>query len=332
MNSNRSRAPRRRGRWIRRLAAALPPVLVLAVGLLGAGIVAGGAWLDTALHRSPALASYPDRPGPGLGTTWLLVGSDSREGLSLEQQADLTTGGDVGTGRTDSVLLVHAPEPGSETPTTMVSLPRDSYVPIPGYGWDKINTAYAVGGAPLLTETVEQATGVRIHHYVEIGFSGFADLVDALGTVTVCPADPVSDPLAGIDLPAGCQALTGPEALGFVRSRATPRADLDRMVNQRLFMSALLRRITDPTAWLVPVRWHAVGHALTDGLTVDDGDRVWDLARLAWALHGSLTTLTVPIGEFIDSDSGSVVVWDHEAAAELFDALTTDTRAPPAEG
>ena len=161
------------------------------IGLLlaGAGILGGAIWLDTTLHREQALTDYPDRPAPGRGTNWLLVGSDSRQGLSAEQQQDLATGGDVGSSRTDTILLVHVPEFWSSTQATMVSIPRDSYVPIPGHGKDKINAAFAMGGAPLLTQTVEQATGLRLDHYAEIGFSGFAGLVDALGGVTVCPTD-----------------------------------------------------------------------------------------------------------------------------------------------
>jgi LCP family protein required for cell wall assembly len=213
----------------------------------------------------------------------------------------------------------------------MVSIPRDSYVPIPGYGGDKINAAFAMGGAPLLAQTVEQATGLRLDHYVEIGFSGFASLVDAVGGVTVCPAAAVDDPLAGIDLAPGCQRADGPTALGYVRSRATPRADLDRMVHQRQLLSALLRRAASPTVWLNPFRWYAVPRAAAGALTVDQADHVWDLARLGWALRGSASTLTVPIGEFTGSDSGSVVVWNHDAARELFDALASDA-PPPAAG
>jgi LCP family protein required for cell wall assembly len=286
--------------------------------------------METTLHREQVLADYPGRPASGRGTTWLLVGSDSRQGLTVEQQRALATGGDIGDGRTDTMLLVHVPAFGSSTPTTMVSIPRDSYVPIPGYGREKINGAFAMGGAQLLAQTVEQATGLRLDHYVEVGFSGFAIVVDALGGVTMCPAAPISDPLAGIDLPAGCQKLNGPKALGYVRSRATPRADLDRMVNQRQFMSALLQRAASPAVWLNPWRWYAVPRATADAMTVDHGDHVWDLAWLGWALHRSITTLTVPIGEFTRNDSGSVVVWDHDKAAELFDALATDAPVPPA--
>jgi len=290
--------------------------------------IAGGWWMDTSLHRIPALADYAERPASGKGTTWLLVGSDSRQGLTAEQQAELTTGDDMGNGRTDTILLVHVPAFGSSAPTTMVSIPRDSYVPIPGYGEDKINAAFSEGGAPLLAQTVEQATGMRLDHYAEIGFDGFAVLVDAVGGVTMCPTEPISDPLAGIDLPAGCQKLDGRNALGFVRTRATPRADLDRMVNQRQFMEALMHRAASPGVLLNPLRWYPMAHAVNGALTVDAGAHIWDLARLAWSLHGDITTTTVPIGEFTGSDSGSVVVWNSDAAARLFAALTSDSPVP----
>jgi LCP family protein required for cell wall assembly len=302
--------------------------LVIAV-LLGAAATLGGAlWLETALHRQTALTDYPDRPAAGPGSTWLLVGSDSRQGLTPEQQEALATGGDTGNGRTDTILVVHVPAFASSAPTTMVSIPRDSYVPIPGYGRDKINAAFAMGGARLLAETVEQATGLRVDHYAEIGFRGFAGLVDGLGGVTVCPKSPIDDPLAGVNLPAGCQQLDGRDALGYVRSRATPRADLDRMIDQRQFMSSLLHRAVSPAVWLNPWRWYSVPHAAVGALTVDHGDHVWDLAWLAWSLQGSTIELTVPIGEFTNTNSGSVVVWDHEEAAALFNALSADEPVP----
>jgi LCP family protein required for cell wall assembly len=303
-------------------------VLLVALLVFMVAAVAGGLWVDSSLHRIPALADYPERPAAGAGTTWLLVGSDSRQQLTPEQQAALATGGDLGSGRTDTILLVHIPGLGSSTPTTMVSIPRDSYVEIPGYGSDKINAAFVEGGASLLAQTVEQATGLRMDHYAEIGFDGFAVMVDAVGGVTMCPAEPIDDPLAGINLPAGCQKLDGRSALGFVRTRATPRADLDRMVNQREFMSALLHRAASPTVWLNPLRWYPMARAASGAVAVGEQDHVWDLARLAWALRGDVTATTVPIGEFTGSDSGSVVVWNSEVAAQLFAALNSDSPVP----
>jgi LCP family protein required for cell wall assembly len=316
--------PRRKRPWLQIISLSV----VIAVLLASAAVLGGSLWLETSLHRQSVLTDYSGRPPAAEGSNWLLVGSDSRQGLTVEQQQALATGGDTGNGRTDTILVVHVPSLTSSSPTTMVSIPRDSYVPIPGYGRDKINAAFAMGGATLLAETVEQATGLHIDHYAEIGFGGFAALVDGLGGVTVCPTEPIDDPLAGINLPAGCQQLGGRDALGYVRSRATPRADLDRMIDQRQFMSALLRRAVSPTVWLNPWRWYAVPHAAVGALTVNHDDHVWDLARLAWALQGNPAELTVPIGQFTSTDAGSVVVWDHEKAAALFDALAADQPVP----
>ncbi|QZY49319.1 LCP family protein [Mycolicibacterium vanbaalenii] len=315
---------RKKPRRVRRLFR----VALVIVMLLAAGTVAAGVWIDSALTRISALTDYSDRPAQGEGTTWLLVGSDGREGLTPEQQAELATGGDLGASRTDTILVVHLPGLGSATPATMVSIPRDSYVSIPEYGSDKINAAFSVGGPRLLARTVELATGLRIDHYAEIGFGGFAELVDAVGGVTMCPEAPISDPLAGIDLPAGCQRLDGRTALGYVRSRATARADLDRMANQRQFMSALVDRAASPTVLLNPLKWYPMARAAADTVTVNDGDHIWDLARLAWALRGDIVNVTVPIGEFTENGSGSIVVWDSEAAQRLFGALASDTPVP----
>ncbi|MBY0440803.1 MAG: LCP family protein [Mycobacteriaceae bacterium] len=318
--------PRRKRRWSRVLAVFLLVVLASApIALIG-----GVTWLDTALHRGIIVSDYPERPSSGRGSTWLFIGSDSRQELTTEQQETLSTGGDTGQGRADTIVLVHVPRWGSRTPATMVSLPRDSQVPIPGQSRMKINAAFALGGAPLLAQTVEQATGLRVDHVIEMGFSGFAALVDALGGITACPTTPVDDPLAGINLPAGCQTLDGQHALGYVRTRATPRADLDRMVNQRLVMSALLHRGATPTTWLNPWRWYAVPRAVVDAVTVDRGVHVWELARLAWALNQSPTATTVPIGALTDSDAGSVVIWNQDAARQLFAALADDVPVPAA--
>lgn len=285
-------------------------------------------WVESNLRRVEVFSAYEGRPGGGAGTNWLLVGSDSRGDLTPEQQAEMSTGGDLGNGRTDTILFIHIPGPFSGEPTTMVSIPRDSYVEIPGYGSDKINAAFAEGGPALLAQTVEQATGVRLDHYAEIGFAGFGAVVDALGGVEICPPEAISDPLAGIELAAGCQTVDGRNALGYVRSRATPRADLDRMLHQREFMASMLHRASSPVTWINPWRWYSVPRAVLDALTVDEDAHVWDLLRLCWALHGSTTTLTVPIGEFTGNESGSVVVWDATTAPELFDALRSDQPIP----
>jgi LCP family protein required for cell wall assembly len=298
-------------------------ILALLVAFVGFGV-----WVDRSLHRAPVLADYDGRPAPGHGTTWLLVGSDSRSDLSPEQQNNLATGGDIGNSRTDTIMLVHVPALIADVKPTMVSIPRDSEVTIPGNGTNKINAAYSIGGPQLLVQTVEQATGIRVDRYAEVGFAGFADVVDAVGGVTMCPTEPISDPLAGIDLPPGCQKLTGRNALGYVRTRATPRADLDRMINQRVFISALMHRAASPSVWLDPFRWFSLKTSVTNALTVDSGTHVWDLARLGWALRSSPVTTTVPIEGSVSTDFGDAVEWNNDAASQLFAALSADAPVP----
>nr|WP_256668076.1 LCP family protein [Nocardia cyriacigeorgica] len=288
-------------------------------------IVTAVIQLDRTLHRIDALADYADRVGDTPGTNWLLVGSDSRSGLSSDQEQGLATGGEVGPERTDTIILVHVPPSGR---TTLVSLPRDSYVSIPGYGQDKLNASFAFGGPQLLVQSVEIATGLHIDHYAQIGFAGFAGVVDALGGIDVCVPQPIDDPLAGINLAAGCQTLNGPQALGFVRSRATALADIDRMNNQRLFLSALLEQATSPTTLANPFKLWPMARDTATSLTVDNGDHIWDLARLGWALRGDTLATTVPIGGFSDTSSGNVLLWDKANASRFFEALAAGRPIP----
>src|SRR4051794_26761481 len=163
-------------------------LVLLVIVLIGTGVLY--VVFDGKLQRTEALPDYEGRPGGGRGANWLIVGSDSREGLSESERQRLGTGFTAGR-RTDTVMILHIPRPGG--PTTLVSLPRDSYVPIPGRGRNKLNAAFSFGGPKLLARTVEQATGLRMDHYMEIGFGGFAGLVDAVGGVTMCIDKPVKD-------------------------------------------------------------------------------------------------------------------------------------------
>ena len=208
---------RKKRRWGRRVVVGLV-VLVVAAVAAGAGTA---AWADAKLHRVAVFSDYDGRPAAGRGTNWLLVGTDSREGLTPSSRPSCPPAATSAPGAPTRSSSCTCPAWAPTSPATMVSIPRDSYVDIPGYGSDKINAAYVDGGPALLAQTVEEATGLRLDHYAEVGFGGFPTVVDALGGVEVCPAEPISDPLAGIDLPAGCQTLDGRNALGYVRSRAT---------------------------------------------------------------------------------------------------------------
>ncbi|TJZ73271.1 LytR family transcriptional regulator [Rhodococcus oryzae] len=310
---------RRKANWGRRIGLVLAALLVL----VGGSVV----YLDRGLNRIDALADYPGRIGDTPGTNWLLVGSDSRTGLTPEQEQELATGGELDSKRTDTIIIVHIPKSGK---STMVSIPRDSYVTIPGWGKDKINSSFSGedGGPQLLVQTVEEATGLRMDHYVEIGFGGFAGIVDALGGINICVPYPIDDPLAGINLQPGCQDLTGAQALGFVRTRATPLADLDRMKNQRAFMSALLDKSTSIGTLINPFRLWPMATKTAESVQVDEDDHLWNLAGLAWAMRGGPIATTVPIAGFEDVDAGNVLIWDRERASEFFGALAEDRPIP----
>jgi LCP family protein required for cell wall assembly len=226
-------------------------------------------------------------------------------------------------------MLVHVGSAG----TSLVSLPRDTYLPIPGHGRNKLNAAYSIGGASLLSRTVEEATGLRIDHFAQIGFGGFASMVDAIGGVRLCIAQPIDDPKAGLNLQAGCQTLNGPQALGYVRTRAFANADLDRVRHQREFLAALVSQSATPGVVLNPFKSVPLGTNAVDTLTVDNGTHIWSVARLGLALRGLSggkgVTTTVPIGSTPTiSGVGDVVMWDRTNAVRLFDALDQDKAVP----
>lgn len=301
-------------------------VLVVLLVLL---LATGGMWVyvDSALRHIDALPDYEGRPADTPGTNWLLVGSDARDELTEAQKASLATG-DTAGGRTDTIMILHIPDGSGKS--TIVSLPRDSYVDIPGNGKDKINAAFAYGGAPLLAQTVEGVTGLRLDHYMEIGFGGFAGIVDAVGGVEMCIDEPMEDPLAGLDLQPGCQELDGAQALGFVRSRAFATADLQRVQNQRKFLAALSDRATSLGVLANPFRAVPLVFSSTDAISVGDGDYLHNLAGLAFGMGGGVDTATVPIaGTPTVPGAGSVVQWDQENALRLFAALEKDEPVPP---
>ena len=311
----KTRRPRKRRRF--------RPMRIIGVLLLVILLVLAGTawWVDSQINRIDALSGYEGQVGNTSGSNWLLVGSDSREGMS-EEDGDRYAAGDLSEGgaRTDTIIIVHVPSFGGKP--TMVSIPRDSYVDIPGYGMGKINSAYTFGGPQLLQQSVEQSTGLRMDHYMEIGFGGFGAIVDAIGGVELCPSEPINDPMAGINLEAGCQEMDGPTALGYVRTRYTSaQGDLDRVERQREFLTAVVSKVGSFGTLANPFRALPLVSAFTDALTVDEGDHVWHLAHLALGMIRGADQETVPVGGYADTEVGNVVLWDDAAAESLFAGL-----------
>ena len=319
---DRGRGRRRRWRW------ALAVVAILVVAWLAFMVwVPFHAWGNVQrVNASPDGA----RPAVSKGYDYVLVGSDSREGMTAAQQRQLHTGSTaVAEGkRTDSIILVHVPSGGG--PAALISLPRDSYVPIPGHGKNKINAAYSLGGPKLLVRTIEQVTGIRIDGYVEIGFGGFASVVDSLDGVDICVKHAMDDPKAGINLKAGCQTLNGPKALGYVRARySDPLGDIGRVQRQRQFLGAIIHKAASPSTALVPWRYYRFATTAGAGLTVGDDTSLRDVIRVLQALRavssGDGLSLTVPVSNAaLPTHVGTAVKWDSQKALELFAKIKND--------
>jgi LCP family protein required for cell wall assembly len=293
-------------------------MLVAAVCSLAVLAVAGTGWsvirhYDGKVSHVELSLAAADRPATaGRGTqNILLVGSDSRAGSNGEF-------GEVEGQRSDTTILAHVDRNGS---TTLVSFPRDLWVTIPAYtGADgtahkaqqsKLNAAFSLGGPALLVHTLETLTGIRIDHYVQVDFSGFQEITDALGGVTVCVKqlpeslrargfDNLHDKMSGWSGQVGENRLDGVHALAFVRQRyGLPEGDLDRIRRQQQFLGAVFHRLTAASTLANPVRIRGVLNAATAALTLDRSTSLTDLEPLALRMQGiagggGLTFATIP--------------------------------------
>jgi LCP family protein required for cell wall assembly len=306
--------PGRRGR---RIALIIGVVIVVIIAAIGGTYL----WIDGKLNHSVAL---PATTNVSAGTNWLIAGSDARTGISRSERATLHLGAE-GADASDSLMLLHM---GTGKPV-LISIPRDSYVPIPGHGHNKINAALALGGPTLLIQTVEAVTGLKIDHYMGIGFGGLADVVDTIGGVRMCLPSALHEADSGINLPAGCQNLNGTQAIAFVRDRHSfATSDLQRIQDQRAFLSALLSKATSPGVYLNPFTAIPFASTAASAIAVDKGTSLYDLIQVAQALRGPQTG-TVPIADAnYPTSAGDAVLWDQAQALELFNALKDGKTVP----
>jgi len=268
-----------------------------------------------------AYAPTAGRPAQQPGTLLLLAGSDSREGLTSQQMHDLGTGSEGGN-VSDTIMLLYLPPSGRPA---LISIPRDSYLPIPGHSKNKINAAFSIGGPRLLAQTVEQATGLRIDGYLGIGFGGFVSIIDALGGIEQCPPTDINDDGAHLVLKKGCQNMDGVTALKYVRYRhADPLGDLGRANRQRAMIAAVAKKAATPLTILNPVTYYQLNRATASALKAGTDTGPLQLAPAVWAFlaisRGDGLTLTVPVGnvDLQTSNAGSAVQWDAERAKSMF--------------
>ena len=313
-------------------------VLVSSVSSFGLGQV------SSSIDRIDAFNSLDDRPEKtSKAENYLVVGSDTREGLTKQQMRELRVGSTATAagGRSDTMLIIHLSK--SRDRAYIISLPRDSLVVIPSHvsssdkttiipdRQGKLNSAFSYGGAPLLIETVERATLIKIDHYVEVSFAGFAGIVDALGGIEVCTKVDIDDPKSHLVLSAGVHTLDGIDALKYVRTRDFDgRGDIGRMQRQQQFMSAVLNKATSSGTLLNPFKVKNFINASLASVKLDSGLAPDDLLTLAKQLKnlssGNVRTLTVPLSNpngRVDG-VGSVVIWDEVLGADLWTRVRDD--------
>jgi len=289
-------------------------LLVLLVIVLGLGALTW-FWIDSNLTRVEALSGAPNTPG----RTYLIVGSDARKS-------------DPDNARTDTIMLLHQPTSG---PTALISIPRDSYVEIPGHNPNKINAAYAFGGAPLLVETVEELSGLTIDGYFEVGFQGVASVVDAVGGVELCYDRDVTDKRSKLEWESGCHVVDGKTALAFSRMRySDPLGDIGRTQRQQQVVSKVTKEAFKPGVVFNPFRLHAVGNAGMDAVKVSEGTSPLGVAQAALAFRSArgddAVTGTPPIKDMGHrvKGVGSTVLLDPEKIDRFWEKIANGEYEP----
>ncbi|MDQ4039594.1 MAG: LCP family protein [Actinomycetota bacterium] len=278
----------------------------------------------------------------------LIVGNDNRTNLTPEQLADLGVSLEPGI-NTDTMILLHVPSDGSRA--AFVSFPRDSYVEVPGYGTHKLNSAFALGynedapagstdeeraafGAKKLIQTISSISGVAIDHYVSIDLFGFVLLTDIVGGVPVNLCQAQQEPKSGINLPAGAQEISGPQALAFVRQRdGLPRGDLDRIVRQQVFIGGMVSKLLSQEVFFDLGLQRRLVEAASQALTVDSDLDLFGLAEQMQALTaGTVNFQTMPnLGVGTEDGLSIVVPADQSVIYDFFANLTAEDTAdqPP---
>jgi len=330
-----------------------PRKAVRVVGLVLAGVltlgVAAGGWvywhldsniksvnIDQALgdDRPPRAMVTPSpsaSPLPTGSLNLLVLGSDSRTGKENKELG----GGPEGGARSDTAMVVHLD--AGRTAATVVSIPRDTLVTRPSCpresgGTTRVahgvmfNTAYEIGGPVCAVKTVERLTGVRMDHFIEVDFAGFAKLVDALGGVTVTTDKDIHDTYSHLQLDAGTHHLDGKKALALARTRhgIGDGSDLGRIGLQQKLVKALLEQMSDLNLLSSPAKLYEVADAVTGSLTTDTGlSSLTDLMTLGQSIRGlsvsNVTTVMMPVVE-APSDPNRVIAQEPKAG-ELWESL-----------
>jgi len=336
-------------RQLRLTVTVLAAVLVLALGV----VFGGYAYYDAKLTRvsvpglgqvSGAVVSAP----PSAGENFLLVGSDTRAFAGGQAfQAPAASADFVAGARSDTVILLHLPIGGARP--TIVSFPRDTYVHIPAFTDRdgktttahpaKLNEAFSIGGPALLTQLIEQLTGLRLDHYVQVDFGGFRSIVDAVGGLSLCVGTSRHDHDSQDSLTAGTHPdVTGAQALAFVRDRkGLPGGDLGRIKDQQYFLAQLLHKVLSAGTLADPARLTGLLSAVVADVTVDQGFGLSQMTTLgsrlrhldpAYVTFATLPVLSSSAVRVVHGLRVDVVLLDPARTAQLFAGLHDGTGHP----
>jgi LCP family protein required for cell wall assembly len=324
------------------LAAVLSAVVLAANGI---GYHLFRDLSDGIITSDVILGGTPKPAGTDLNI--LLVGVDSRtdaQGHPLSKQllAALRSGAEDGVLNSDTIILLHVPADGSKA--TGISIPRDSYVDIPGYDKNKINSAYPAAtleaaaklrkegedevsvdkesktaGRTELIKTVEKLTGVKVDHYAEVNLLGFYNLTNAIGGVQVCLKHSVNEPKSGARFPAGVQTVSGGAALAFVRQRYDlPQSDFSRIRRQQVFLAAVAHKILSAGTLTNPGKLQGLIDSAKQAVVLDSGWDILSFARQASNLAGgNIEFLTIPTTGATSNEHGDVVLVDPDQVQQF---------------
>jgi LCP family protein required for cell wall assembly len=321
---------------VRRTFLAGAAALSLLVTVLAGGAMGVYYWTQHQIRYIPVPASpgaSQDIGGPCVrhACNYLLLGSDSRAGLTKQEQQVFGTNQHIGgVFRSDTIIVVHV-EPGQKK-ATFLSFPRDLWVDIPGHGSNRINAAFQGGieggGAQLVARTITSISGLRINHSMYVDLAGFQSVVDALGGVDMCVPYPMQDPLTELDIKAGCQHFDGKTALAYVRTRHQPCdliPDFARISRQQQFLRAVMAKMLSPGEL---VHLPSLVPAVLKSVRVDRGLNPAELAYLAGQLNGVnagnvdfRVVPSTPAGITVNGQYLSIVRAVEPQADELFSRL-----------
>jgi LCP family protein required for cell wall assembly len=309
--------------------------------------------LDSGLQRLsiPELGAGPTTAGrsaprdiDGTDQNILVLGNDDRSDMTDAEVRALHTGRDGGSLNTDTMIIVHVPADGSKA--TLISLPRDAYVDIPGFRKNRLNAAYPDGytdgggtteqqrkadGVNELVKAIKQLTGLQIDHFLQVDLIGFYRISVAIGTVTVNLCERVDDSYSGLHLPAGINHIVGRNALAFVRQRhGVPGSDLGREKRQQYFLAAAYRKIASLNMLINPSKLSNLIRAVDKSIYVDDAFSIQQLAeQMANLSADNIVGKTIPVEDEEIIDGMDVLVVDPVKVRQFVDQLINGASPAP---